>query len=323
MFFSMLFAFSSLTAHAQEIVNGELSSENPQVVALFAADDDGYGFQFCSATVIGFHTAVTAAHCVEAMEEVAGYGYGKLWLKSGTEVYDGVSESVLATSWVAHPDYDSSTLDHDIGLVHFDNDTFDFEPMPINRNPFGTTQIGQDYRYIGWGITLDGAQDNGTKRYADIPMYDYDDMFQYGWDVADNQNVCSGDSGGAVLEFHGDGWELSGVNSWVSDDDSTYCEGGLTGGTRVDTHLDWIEEYTEVWSYSELEEYLEDHPPEEEEAPEEEHLPDEVPDLTHHDETQNEAPESALVTGCSTSALPWGNLLFLLPMGRLRRRNRT
>ena len=63
--------------------------------------------------------------------------------------------------------------------------------------------------------TTDNGWDSGYKRYAEMPVVDYDSYFIYSLDTADAQNLCSGDSGGAALEPVGSSYELAGVNSFV------------------------------------------------------------------------------------------------------------
>ena len=89
---------------------------------------------------------------------------------------------------------------------------------------------------------------SGIKRYAEMPIYSYDNQFIYALDTADDQNLCSGDSGGAALEDNGGGnYELAGVNSFVFAYSSyTTCEGGGSGATRVDRNIDFIEDYVNL-----------------------------------------------------------------------------
>ncbi|MDP2309619.1 MAG: serine protease [Pseudomonadota bacterium] len=246
-------------AFAQEappIVNGSTTRDYGQVVTLYAADNDGYGYNFCSGTLIASDWVLTAAHCVAAMDDNERSGMPNLIIIVGYDLNTeaGVTDYAYARRWIEHPSYNDSTLQNDIGIIELETDITSIDIMPVNKDDIRSGDIGDDFRYVGWGITSDSGTDSSKKRTADIPLYDYDSMFLYGYDPEDNQNVCSGDSGGAALQILGtNAFELAAVNSFVSDDDSTYCEGGYTGGTRVDSFISWIEGYTPVYSYDELE----------------------------------------------------------------------
>ena len=328
-----LFTLASAFAGEHSIVNGDATDAFPQVVALYAADESGNGFNFCSGTVIGPKTVVTAAHCLAGMDEVVEAGYPRLLIVSGNNVntQSGVSEEIDASFWVAHPEYNNSTLEHDIGVIGLEAE-FSFDVMPVNKDVLKDTDIGKDYRYVGWGVTSDAGMDSGVKRYADIPLYDFDDMFQFGYDEEDVQNVCYGDSGGAALEVQAEGgFELSGVNSFVSDDDDTYCHGGYNGATRIDAHLSWLEQYTELWNAEELAIHIEQEEAEQEEEEQQQEEEEEEEEELEHDGTalpdelpafhpEESLPEPA--AGCATAPSASGAFGLSAGMLLLRRRRR-
>ena len=241
------------------IVNGDTTKDYPQVVTLLSADRQGYIYNFCSGTVIAPGWVVTAGHCTDAFESNEDAGYRNHYVVVGYDITKeaGVTAYVEVADWHTHPSFSMSngTIKNDIGVVELAEDITDFDPMPVNRNGIGNANIGEEYRYVGWGITSDNATDSTKKRTADLPLDDYDSQFMYGYDKRDDQNVCSGDSGGAALEIRTEGgFELAGVNSFVysPNGDGTPCAGGATGGTRVDKYLTWIEDYTPTQDHGEM-----------------------------------------------------------------------
>ena len=204
------------SAHATDpppppIVNGSTTTDVPAVVFLTAATGGGWG-GVCSGTLIAPKWVITAAHCVEDAEDIDIY-FGHDITGSGA----GVDRMVWVRDWIPHPGYtgSSTSINHDIALVELGTTITDVTPMPLNEDEFQSSWIGDELTYVGFGITADGRDDSGVKRFARIPIDSYDSTIVYGLDP-DDQNVCQGDSGGAALRRMSDGnYELMGVNSFV------------------------------------------------------------------------------------------------------------
>ncbi len=231
------------------IVNGSVTNDPLAVTALTVEYDGALYGPFCSATVIDAEWALTAAHCVKAMEEdYAGYD---IYLVSGGNLSSGVDDYVKVEQGIAHPDFDTEWYTDDIGLMELASGGLSgVTPLPLTDETIDASWVGKELRYVGYGITSDNAEDMGTKRYADIPIVTLDTDIMYGWDEEDGQNVCQGDSGGPALEILGGGdYQIAGVNAfvglWKGQEGEDPCVDGFVGATRVDIHVDWISDETD------------------------------------------------------------------------------
>ncbi len=225
------------------VVNGTVTSDYEYVGVLLACTSR-YCQDFCSSSLVSNTWVVTAAHCVEALDEFASAGYTDFYVGFGRDV-NSLTDWAEMDRWIEHPSYDPSRLTADIGLIELASSVTSITPVAVNSDSPSTFTVGSA-TYVGYGITDDGRSDSGTKRYANIPLDSYDSQFIIAYDSTETYNVCSGDSGGAgLIPLTSTTYELIAVNSYVAPTSTSdgYCDGGYTGGTRTDVFYSWMDGY--------------------------------------------------------------------------------
>ncbi len=217
----------------QAIVGGEETTGDPAVVALAVCR--GGCNVYCTGSLIGPKTVLTAAHCINAQGPSANY-----FVLFG---HDGAAprRTVAVRSQLSHPNYSGRSFD--FGLLQLAVPVTDTTPIELNTTALSSADVGRVIRHVGFGVTDGLAQSGGgRKRQVSYAVRSVEERLV--WSGAVGQQTCSGDSGGPGFMVTAGSSEprLAGV---VSFGDQACTQTGADG--RVDIVVPWIRQSAAQW----------------------------------------------------------------------------
>jgi hypothetical protein len=210
------------------IVNGVLTSGLPAVAAVLTPANPASAATWCSATLIGCETVLTAAHCVCPTSGAS--------CQSGTGAPDPGDFVVFlqhagffaVADIDVHPDYAFPVAD--VAVLKLAAPVPGIPPVPINTLsgvPFGTAGT-----IAGFGRAGGLSFDYGLKRVGEVETAacgaGVSDVTSVCWEFASpigppgtDSNTCNGDSGGPLFVDIGDGVVVAGITSGGSSSSCT------------------------------------------------------------------------------------------------------
>lgn len=230
-----------------KIVGGEPTPDGERSYQVSLQNpEDGH---FCGGALIDTQWVLTAAHCVQDSFEV---------FLNSTELWGGDGIWIPVAQVIVHPEFDPSTLNHDLALVRL------AEPAPETIKPLAlaspaimaATRPGDLARVSGWGALNNEREFPTDLQQVDVPLIDNrlcqesylelygpdavtDSMLCAGYPEG-GKDTCSGDSGGPLTLTVDEQDYSIGVVSWGHQQCALPGYYGVYA--RTDVHLDWIEQ---------------------------------------------------------------------------------
>jgi hypothetical protein len=216
----------------------------------------------CGGSLIASRVVLTAAHCVidddykpsnPPTDKVLINGYD---VKKTTSLIPQGSGYIAASSYVAHPGYNTTTVENDIALLFLpfpigEDDNFKF--ATLNEDPTVPAD-GEELFVSGWGNTVDVYSPSPVLLGTNLDYITNEQCNDSDWDgditdgmmcaERDGTAECRGDSGGPLVIADGDRPAMDptiqvGIVSFSGGDkcgDPDYP--GVF--TRVSSYIDWI-----------------------------------------------------------------------------------
>lgn len=225
---------------APRIIDGQaipITDAPWQVALLVSGSEPTYSRQFCGGSIIGAEWILTAAHCVVPTGPLRTTEPQRLTILSGTaqlsQSATGPGLQSAVRDIIAHPEYNSATLENDVALVRLQTPLVtsstqqaiaipDFSDWPLEGDAglasgWGLT-IGDDTRSRPThlqGVTLDVLASPGVDECGEIwSISFYPEVMLCAGIPNEAASTCNGDSGGPLAILRDGGLYLAGLTSW-------------------------------------------------------------------------------------------------------------
>jgi hypothetical protein len=154
----------------QPIIRGSVadSSELNHTGALVAVEPGtGQRRWFCTATLIGPESVVTAKHCTSTIFDAEEQGLEVDWL-SGPSMADAAELIPIAALELTPPGRDGFLrIGRDLAVAHLDRPT---RIRPVQLAPLSDDQIGQTLLLIGYGVFDAEGGEDGVRRRGNVTL---------------------------------------------------------------------------------------------------------------------------------------------------------
>jgi V8-like Glu-specific endopeptidase len=213
-----------LSERSEAIINGTVDTGHVAVGRIM------HSKSWCSATLVGKRTVLTASHCVSPNKSAPYTVYGGIYFQLNSSPNKYYAQSV-----VMHPQYDfADPQSPDIAVLRLSNPVTEVPPIVIAK---GAPKMGEPIVVVGYGQTsTSNPQTAGIKRkgHTVVGAIKPTSFTYYGKAGA---SVCYGDSGGPTFGKRNGAEMQLGVHAVLLP--SGQCEEGAID-TRLDVYYGWI-----------------------------------------------------------------------------------
>jgi secreted trypsin-like serine protease len=235
----------------QRIIGGQeaYAGQFPYMAAIYKSTSDGTFF--CSGALINNQWILTSAYCVDEAV-LFSIDLGALNLKANEPNRQRFATDIH----VAHPDYNPTTLENDIGLIQLRMPIgFTTYIRPVDLLPSTEVTPNMDgIMTMGWGqINDETAGIVDELRYVNlVPLSNEECRLSFGNQIVDsmvcvggnyNEGFCRGDTGAPLIWYKNGRYSTHvGVASFISNNGCETPE--PSGYTRTFSYIDWINNVT-------------------------------------------------------------------------------